>query len=250
MANVFLLPPQTTPPDEVLIRRHTPAAVGKNYTVFRDCLRWEFGFTCAICLLHERDIQSYGAQGWGVMHVEHMEPQSINAKTVGAYSNLLYICRLCNGARSDTAREDRRGRRLLDPTEDVWSQHFAIANDHLHFARDNSDADYTADVYNINDPRKVRLRQARREHVQRLLAELASERDELVRLERSLPRADPLDFAAMLASLEDRLERLRRRFTGQMWVPEDAPSECRCGRWEARTLPSTYMRQCMQMTTI
>lgn len=209
MADALLLPPQTVPPDEVFVRRHAPAPIAKNYVVFRDCLRWEFGFTCAICLLHEQDIIGWcGAEGWGVMQIEHMVPQSHDLRTVGTYSNLLYICRLCNGARSDTDREDGSGGRLLDPTSDVWSEHFTVSDDRLVHAPADRNAAYTADVYVINDARKVRLRRARREHLQGLVSELACEHRELTRLAGALQRADAAkltDLQAAVAALPEEL---------------------------------------------
>lgn len=246
---MLLLPAMTAPPDEVFARRHTPAPIDKKYAVFRDCLRWEFGFTCAICLLHERDILGWGGvEKWGVMHIEHVVPRSHDPRGIGTYANLLYICRLCNGARSDTDPEDGHGRRLLDPTRDIWSRHFTVADDRLHFARTDHDAEYTAEVYNINDARKVRLRRARRELVHGLLAATTSEHDELARLTGTLPRASPTDLTAAISHLERRLAQLHRRWTAESWIPEDAPDECRCGRHEARTLPPAYARQCVRMT--
>lgn len=252
MARVLLLPPRTAPPDEVFARRHSPPAIGKSYAVFRSCLRWEFGFTCVICLLHECDIIGWcGVEGWGVTQVEHIVPQSHDDRLVGDYSNLLYVCKLCNGARSDTEREDGQGRRLLDPTRDVWSQHFTLQGDELVHAPDDRHAAYTAEVYNINDARKIRLRRERRECMQALLAEVSAEHHELARLVEVSRRADQDslgDTAAALASLQARLARLGARSARQAWVPEDAPGDCRCERPQARTLPRCFARQCVPIS--
>ena len=49
-----VLPCRTQPPDRATELRHAPLAA--KYEAYRDCLRWEFGFTCAVCLVHESDV--------------------------------------------------------------------------------------------------------------------------------------------------------------------------------------------------
>ena len=52
-----ILPPQTKPPTSPIERRHRPRPVHgrQGYLKFRPCLRWDFGFTCPFCLMHESD---------------------------------------------------------------------------------------------------------------------------------------------------------------------------------------------------
>lgn len=224
----FLLPPQTYPPARAITRRHAPRDVKTVYAVFRDCLRWEFGFTCAICLLHEVDIATYG-EGWGVTQIEHIVPQSHDRSLLGTYTNLLYICRLCNGARSDTDVLDAQGRRLLDPTRDAWGMHFEVRGDTLHPL--TSDALYTEEVYSINDARKVRLRLRRRERISSLLSLLARARgrakEPSVKTQREA-RIDIRDIRGLLAAYS--------------WIPDDAPRECRCGK-KRLLMPHCYSQQ-------
>ncbi len=59
------LPRQTQPPATPIERRHAPAP--GRYDSFRPCLRWDFGFTCAFCLLHEADLAEHGTEGTGLM---------------------------------------------------------------------------------------------------------------------------------------------------------------------------------------
>ena len=59
--------------------------------------------------------------------------------------------------------EDEHGNRLLDPTKDVWSEHFRIDNDNIVPIDGDADAVYTEDVYAMNEARKVKLRRVRRE---------------------------------------------------------------------------------------
>ena len=62
------LPPTTLPASEPIARRHAPDGA---WASFRACLRWEFGFTCAFCLLHEADFLEHGAEGSGLFATEH-----------------------------------------------------------------------------------------------------------------------------------------------------------------------------------
>lgn len=230
---IQLLPLSTLPPDEALGRRHLPRPIKEDYTVFRSCLRWEFGFTCAICLLHERDIVQTGVEGWGPTQIEHIVPQSTASRgatpgVVHKYSNLLYICRLCNNARGDTDVVDVSGRRLLDPTRDNWSQHFELVGDQLSPMSGDGDAAYTADAYAINDPRKVGLRRRRRQTVGDLVENLK------VMLRRR-DRPDGLEPGEPA--------RLARQLGVWAWIPEDPPADCRCALASARTLPAPYQRQ-------
>src|SRR5438552_905085 len=95
-----VLPLQTRPPTEAVARGHAPPRGGFNS--YRRCLRWEFGFTCAFCLLHEADLVDWGASGSGLMTIEHRVPQSdpaVGAALADDYGNCFYACRYCNRSR-------------------------------------------------------------------------------------------------------------------------------------------------------
>lgn len=253
MPKMLLLPAQTEPANEPLARRHNPRRVQADYTVFRDCLRWEFGFTCAICLLHERDIMSYdGADGWGVMQIEHLVPRSQDDSVIGVYDNLIYICRLCNGARSDTPVIDDDGSRLLDPTKDIWASHFRLENDEVVPIEGDPHAAYTADVYAINEERKVRLRRVRRERTGSIGVLIRSVEEELAALMQAASRGSATRERGGTEALVrcrgrlDNLYRLRLSVVAE-WVPEDAPKDCRCGQAHARSLPPPYLRQAIEI---
>src|SRR4051812_19451819 len=104
-------------------RRHTPSP-SKDYRAYRACLRWEFGFSCAFCLLHEADIVAAGTEGWGVMAIEHFVPQSHAPDLVNVYSNCFYVCTLCNSARGDRPNQAPDGANLLNPCDDPWNELF------------------------------------------------------------------------------------------------------------------------------
>lgn len=251
MPKLLLLPEQTAPADEAFTRRHAPRSVERDYTVFRECLRWEFGFTCSICLLHERDIMAYvGVEGWGVTQIEHLVPRSHDSSLVGVYTNVIYVCRFCNGARSDADREDDQGRRLLDPTKDIWAAHFRVEEDALVPFEGDVHAAYTADVYAVNDARKVKLRRVRRQRTNDLTALIDSQRQALAQLTRPAGLRDATvdhDNAHATSRIHDDLARLYRLSAGGAWVPDDAPRTCRCGRADARSLPPSYRRQVVEI---
>lgn len=125
-----VLPPRTSPPRVPTRRRHNPPQSG--YQKYNPCLRWDFGFTCAFCLLHEADFALHGVSGLGVFTAEHLEPQSLDTQKikVNAYTNLVYACRLCNRARS-AVPEAVQHRRLLNPTKDSWDSHFQVEGNFL-----------------------------------------------------------------------------------------------------------------------
>ncbi len=249
MPRLLLLPATTAPADAALVRRHDPRSVQKDYHVFRACLRWEFGFTCAICLLHELDWMPYGAEGAGVTQIEHLIPRSADDALVGVYANVLYICRFCNGARSDTDQQDEQGRHLLDPTQDVWSAHFRVENDELRPFAGDVHAEYTAEVYNVNDPRKVKLRRRRREWTEDWWAGVQANREQIAKLTRRAKAAKAATKAALLRDIAHARESLERQYRLRpgTWEPEDAPEHCRCGKDHARTLPAPYLRQVVEI---
>jgi hypothetical protein len=118
-----IVPLMTLPSTKPFARTHSPKPAG--YRTYRPCLRWEFGFTCALCLVHEADLHEFGlAEGWGLTWIEHRETQSSEPGKANDYSNCIYACRLCNAARNDKPLQDALGNRVLDPTLDAWADHF------------------------------------------------------------------------------------------------------------------------------
>ncbi len=157
-----ILPPRTQPPSLPTQRRHNPqrARGAREYQAYRTCLRWDFGFTCAFCLLHEADFVRCAVRGLGLFTAEHIEPQSVAVDRVNDYTNLVYACRWCNRSRSVASRTVD-GSILLEPTQVAWANHFYIDSDELAPRADDPDALYTHAVYNLNDSRKIELRQHR-----------------------------------------------------------------------------------------
>src|SRR6185436_9991468 len=247
-----ILPPRTFPPLDKIERRHAPApAEGRyGYRAYRSCLRWEFGFTCAFCLLHEADLTSHGVEGTGLTGVEHFAPVSQAEEKTNEYGNCFYACRFCNGARADAPAMDLEGRRLLNPCDQAWGIHFQLG-DHAHLLPRTGDTDaaYTEDVYDLNDPRKVEIRSWRRERLEELLRVLweapASAQDllDLCSVEPT-PQAEPL--LRMAQRLWDQTRRALRDLQRFAAIPRDAGMGCRCGREDQHQLPPYLADQTLE----
>jgi hypothetical protein len=237
-----ILPPATQPPRQPTTRRHEPkpARGEEGYQVYRPCLRWEFGFTCAFCLSHEADLAGgRSTEGLGVTGVEHGHLQGTDPVRRNHYSNCFYACRYCNGSRGSRPSTST-GRSLLNPTQIAWGNHFYRSGDRLLPFQGDVHAAYTHQVYDLDDPRKVEMRRLRRELITDRLAIFHQFPEDLNWLlsetEASSPRRarEAIDLArrlrkAVLFALEE-----LARFSA---VPADAPSQCRCGRTDHHSLP-------------
>jgi hypothetical protein len=218
-------------------------------------LRWDFGFTCPFCLLHEADFvpTGFGAEGYGVTQIEHWHPKSTEEGRgkVDVYEALFYICRFCN--RSKWAKPvEAGGVELLDPTVDAWSQHFRVDKDELTTLDGDSRAERTRNVYDLDDPRKTRLRGRRREVIEdRLLAlrELPSRLERLLDAAQSEP--DGMRAALLLEAARGVQRDLKNAFLDvarYKAVPEDADATCRCDA--AREIPEALSVQLVDVAEI
>jgi 5-methylcytosine-specific restriction endonuclease McrA len=247
-----ILPPETRPPAKPTLRRHRPNP-SRRWTEYRPCLRWDFGFTCAFCLLHEADI--YGGQigeGLGGTTVEHRIARSVDVGRKNDYDNCLYACRFCNRSRSAKALLQRGGR-LLDPTRDSWSRHFLAAHDRLLPSEGDAAASYTHQTYDLDDPRKTARRRARRELLSDrllLLKRLEDESAKLLQLADFLRRQDLQRFGRFLQQLKSIRTDARRALgdlTRYAAIPADAPRFCRCRTSGNESLPVELDRQMIEV---
>lgn len=238
-----ILPPRTLPPEEPIRRRHCPAPLERGWAAYRDCLRWDFGFTCAFCLLHDNDL--YGGlpgEGLGGSTVEHRAARSADPSSESAYENCFYACRLCNRARSFLPISTAEAR-LLDPTSDRWGTHFNLAGDQLSPAEGDPDAAYTHRAYQLDDPRKVIRRRARRTWIETQLQhlnDLTGEIAKLLPLADSALRRDLDEFAEVLLTIRAVRADVRRALGAlaiYRAIPADAPSDCRCSPPQDYSLP-------------
>jgi hypothetical protein len=248
-----ILPPQTRPPSIKIDRRHTPrpTAGRLGYQGYRACLRWEFGFTCAFCLLHEADFSEHGTEGMGLMGVEHFDPVGEQGD-VNDYENCYYSCRFCNGSRSKRPVLGPFDRRLLEPCSHAWADHFRMTPDgYLLPVSGDWNAAYTYAAYDLDDPRKVEIRRARRRSIESCLQILRDGAD-LLRPILSLLSEESLEERDRLLRIAEQLRRgmdqaltnLRRYAP----IPRDADAGCRCGRNNHHQLPSGLADQLLDVS--
>lgn len=228
-----ILGPVIQPPNHRIRREHSPAE--GPYRRFRSCLRWEFGFTCAFCLLHESDLQVSGTEGAGCMTIEHRIPQSSDSSVSCNYHNCFYACRFCNEARASRPLVDNDGRRLLDPAQVRWRDLLEIENDKLVCKFNDPDALYTFEAYALGDPRRQGLRRARRVLITEWIDAICDGvrlLKALIPFVRSRQKMNDLEAAsvaidcaiALIFNVESAKRQLRR-FAA---IPIDAPLFCKC----------------------
>jgi hypothetical protein len=218
------LPPLTQPRTLPIRRRHKPRRGA--FKVYRPCLRWEFGFTCAFCLLHEADICPVGgARGSGLFTIEHGRPQSLAGRLAHRYGNCFYACRYCNEARKAKPNRNAKGERLLNPCTDSWSENFIVDGDQL--LPRNANASYTAEAYNLNDPRKRAFRRHR--------LKLHEEYLELAKGVRQLPAEiakargkRQTELLDLLLGYADAWRKAAEDLAPYTLVPRDKDDACRC----------------------
>ena len=226
-----ILPAVTEPWDRKIRRRHKPprTAAKDAWRSYRPCLRWEFAFSCAFCLLHEADLATAGVEGWGLTALEHFVPKSKDSTKKNDPANLFYICGRCNRARWTADNQDEAGAVLLNPCMAPWGEKFVASEGTLEL-RDERDADarYTEETYKLNDKPKVRIRRERQRMIERhrpFLERTRGKRDML--FERALDSGDPelIDLAKEIRGLRQDaiLDLLKFRA-----VPRDRDRPCRC----------------------
>jgi hypothetical protein len=242
----MVLPERTEPAPARIVRRHSPRP--GRYPDYRACLRWEFGFSCAFCLLHESDLVDWGAEGTGLMSIEHHVPQSVQPEISGDYSNCFYACRFCNQARGSAPVAHGSGT-LLDPCSTPWADRFVRTSDRLSVRSDDDrDAARTHAVYDLDDLRKRRLRTAREhgiEEARRAESEIPIRIERLVLLAtQQVDRQDRRELLELVRRLRGLLMDAQKQLLLFSSVPADAPSSCRCNGPGDRSLPRFLAEQC------
>jgi hypothetical protein len=255
---IAVLPSVILPWPAKISRRHRPRpAVGeRGYRLYRECLRWEFGFCCGFCLMHEVDLAAYESAGTALFHAEHFRLRSKDPGAMNRYSNCFYICCFCNSSRGKAPNRDFLGRSLLAPTKRVWSEAFHLVDDELQ-ARDpaDDDAEYTALAYDVGDPRKTRRRRARREFIEKRVQFLYDTRgveDELVTFAIAMSAdEEAIQWARKRA---EKFKEMRRLATDDLLrfraVPRDRPTSCRCGHNRHHRLPHVLSQQTLRLADL
>lgn len=247
-----ILPLQTLPPQKKIERRHTPPeTTGRyGYREYRPCLRWEFGFTCAFCLLHEGDLADLGAEGMGLTWIEHFQPASLNVENVNEYGNCFYTCPFCNRSRGTAPTVDGKGRKLINPCSHAWAERFSLSDGRLFPDTTDPDAVYTAKVYDLNDPRKVERRRLRRERLEewlRLLREGPWHVQSLIALSEKTSLAEAVVLVNTALSLRSQIFRAFFEIQRYAAVPRDSDNVCLCGGDEHHRLPEWLANQTQEI---
>lgn len=245
---IHLLPDETAPADSVMTRRHRPRPA--KYKRYRDCLRWEFGFTCVFCLSHESDLAIHpDASGTGSVTIEHyvLKGTPEGKALRDTYTNCFIACKQCNDARGGRPHDDpEAGRRLLNPMRGVWSEHFVLEDHHLRAVDDGCpSAAYTLEAYRPNAGPKVFRRRFRAQQMGLLRAEIqrADAEYEAIAVEIAKPARTETDRARADWLREKRFElrrakelarELMRRHAA---IPTGSQRDCRCADAELCTLP-------------
>jgi hypothetical protein len=249
-----ILPLRTVPPQVSVERRHTPPeTTGRyGYQEYRPCLRWDFGFTCAFCLLHEGDLADLGAKGMGLTWIEHFIPASLDEEKINEYANCFYTCLSCNRSRASAAPIDAAGRKLINPCSHAWAERFFPTDDDRLLAdMDDPDAVYTAETYDLNDPRKVERRRLRRERLAEWLAVVREgplQVQSLISLSETVPSLTEAEvLLSVAASLRNRILRAVVEIKRYVAAPINPDEVCRCGRKEYCELPEWLATQTQEL---
>ncbi len=216
------------------------------------CLRWDFGFTCPFCLLHEADLSEHGATREGMLNVEHLARRETNPERQHDYDNAFLACRFCNSSRGRKPSTDADGRTLLDPTRAAWAAHFVWRNEKFLCPKPgDADAAYTWKTYALDDEKKVTRRQWRRESLPIYRSAVEEFPDIIAAWHREARSTrDPaqaksaLDKARNLQRQVDIAVKVLIRFSV---VPADAPERCRCGDGE-HALPAWLAQQSQSLS--
>lgn len=239
-----ILPPATEPATGPQQRRHSPreARGVRGWENYRQCLRWDFGFTCAFCLLHEADVARVGSEGWGLFTTEHFIPRSQDPSRTNDYTNCYWCCRRCNSSRSARPAETAEGR-LLDPCGDSWAGAFSAVDFELRpISQEDRDARRTHNVYDLDDPLKVR---ARRKRAEAIFSALALYRRSSKVIGRLSPEGGA--FLGDLATALRNQQEARRQLFAFGAIPEDRVESCHCGGEGDFSLPGWLEQQCVEL---
>lgn len=229
-------------------RFHSPERA--RYGRYRACLRWDFGFSCAFCLLHEADLAWYGAEGTGMTWIEHRVLRSENPALADDYSNCYYSCRFCNQARRALPIQSSEGD-LLDPCAQSWSAHFHRHHDRLMPNVGDRDAIRTHRVYDLDDPRKKLLRRERKAVVEGIVAAFEEYPKRIARLYEIANQHSNPDVVATLKFEAHALGTLLADATRVAFrmapVPADADERCGCDPPRSPTLAAGFVSQALDI---
>lgn len=197
-----------------------------------------------MCLLHESDLAPFQSDPDG-LSIEHWIARSSGdgESLADVYDNCLWVCKHCNSSRRNSPVRREDGVALLNPTTDIWREHFERVGHEIRPKLEDRDAEYTAKVYGINDERRVGRRRWRAEELPALREELAEleseirERDGRIAMLNREPTTDSLTEAVRNRNrLAAKALRVIAKIEHFSAIPRGVARGCRC---EAETASAT-----------
>lgn len=236
-----------------LTHRHSPPS-RNGYSEYRQCARWDFGFSCAFCLVHESDILLFSESLEELKRetIEHKILQSDDRDASYQYTNCFYACFWCNRVdrwKTPLVRESDNAT-LLDPVSTPWASVYSRSGSRLTLiATESIDAVYTDKTYNPNNPKKVFFRKTRddyiQSHTEQIKACALSISENLNCLRMAIPESARLSLKRSNKAL---LKQIRIHFDLLVKIapiPSDQnKNDCICRPQAHQTLPSFLESQC------
>jgi hypothetical protein len=178
----------------------------QSYIQFRERLRREFDYRCGYCGVAETILAPHGTEGTGLMAIDNFRPLSRFPSLADTVENLVYCCRFCNRSKASWWSDDPE-EQILHRRMEGYENHLQLQDSGFLMALSGKGPN-TLHVMDLNDPRKVKLRQ--------LEIRTVRERQQLVaRLSDFLEKIGKLSLemrGEAITSLRTLLEPLRETF--------------------------------------
>lgn len=173
---------------------------------------------------------------------------SAYAGSLDSHSNCFYICRYCNVSRGATPVTGAGGTRyLLNPCKDVWAEAFSLQHDQLKPRAGSPEAQSTLEIYDLNEPRKVRRRRSRRKQIRERLDFIDQARIQRDALLETATRTLDFELVDVARLLEEQLRNAWKDLEHFQVVPQDARRPCVCARRDLCELPTVLEEQILNL---
>jgi hypothetical protein len=142
---------------------------------------------------------------------------------------------------------------LKTSTNHAWAESFFLSDDRLLPDTTDPDAVYTAEAYDLNDPRKVERRRLRRERLaewRRILRQGPWQIQSLIALSEKAPLAEAVVLVDTALSLRSQVFRASFEVQRYAAVPRDSDDVCLCGRDEHHRLPEWLALQAQDLDLV
>jgi hypothetical protein len=218
---------------------------------FRECLRHEFAYGCAFCLLHSTDLKlhglDFGSGRWGVWTVEHHRKKSESPELENDYSNCFWACRACNSGRGSRENVGPEEELLLEPRGTAWWARFTVDDGKIIPRPNDVDAAYTAACYDFNADQRLEMRRNRKSELTKLwtyyddLTSKMGALSERLQSETSPAKRDRIRsaFIELVASRRSCADDLKKFCA----IPS-VVNRCACAERVQKLLPDWFAEQC------